>query len=117
MYNRCGGTTGGNGVFTNGENNRILIVNSIFWENRPSSTAQPSDFYFGPTDVSEMYGSDSQEAFPQTGSGNISADPQFMDPANDDYRLMPTGPGINAAISLPTFSFDPNGTPKNIGYW
>ncbi len=38
---------------------------------------------------------------PQPNAGNINADPQFVNPAGADYRLLPTSPCVNAGTNLP----------------
>ena len=51
----------------------------------------------------------------QTGlSGNISADPQLVDPAGDDFHLQAGSPAIDAGSSLgaPTIDFDGNPRPR-----
>jgi hypothetical protein len=42
------------------------------------------------------------------GSGNISADPQFVDLASRDLRLKPGSPCIDAGYTLPTYSYITN---------
>ncbi|MEQ8767859.1 MAG: hypothetical protein RL885_28405 [Planctomycetota bacterium] len=61
------------------------IRNSIVWSNSSGSIEGP---------VSIAY-SDVEDANP--GLGNISADPQFLDEANHDYRLRCSSPCIDAA--------------------
>ena len=51
----------------------------------------------------------------QTGlSGNISADPQLVDPAGDDFHLQAGSPAIDAGSNLgaPTIDFDGNPRPR-----
>jgi len=47
------------------------------------------------------------------GTGSISSDPLFVDPANDDYNLTGSSPCINAGD--PTLPFDPDGTLSDMG--
>jgi predicted outer membrane repeat protein len=50
-----------------------------------------------------------------TGTGNISSDPLFVDPANGDYSLQSTSPCIDAGD--PTSPLDPDGTIADMGAW
>jgi len=53
-----------------------------------------------------------------TGSGNISQYPQFVDPANGNYRLTPSSPGVNAGDNTPpggTRPTDLNGLARIVG--
>ena len=51
------------------------------------------------------------------GQGNINANPIFMDPLADDYRLHPSSPCIDAGDPADDFSFEPapNGGRINMG--
>ncbi|MEX0585956.1 MAG: DNRLRE domain-containing protein, partial [Pirellulales bacterium] len=51
------------------------------------------------------------EAWP--GTGNQTADPQFVDPAAHDYHLQPTSPAIDAGD--PAASLDPDGSRADMG--
>jgi hypothetical protein len=48
------------------------------------------------------------------GTGELSADPLFVDPTQDDYTLRPDSPCIDAGDSDPSFN-DPDGTRNDIG--
>ncbi len=64
------------------------VVNSVLWENRPN---QITDDSYSPTIVTHC---DVQYGW--EGEGNIDADPLFIDPDNDDYRLSAGSPCIDA---------------------
>ena len=73
--------------------------NAYIWAGDPVSfTAEYSDF-----------GGDTTWA----GTGNISADPMFVDAANGDYSLAEGSPAINAGD--PASPLDPDGTPADMG--
>ena len=64
------------------------VRNSIFWDNTASSSG--NNFAgFGPV----ISHSCIQGGF--TGTGNINVDPQFVNPAANDYRLAPTSPCVD----------------------
>ena len=64
------------------------INNSILWANNPGQIT---------TILSSILANycDIQNSWPGTGSGNISADPDFIDPGNGDYHLSDTSPCLN----------------------
>lgn len=85
-YNTC--VTGGSVLFDN--NAGTTLFNCILWYNdAPAIFALSST-----TDIrySNVGGG-------QDGTGNIAVEPQFKDPANDDYALKPTSPSIDAGTS------------------
>jgi hypothetical protein len=52
-----------------------------------------------------------QDVTLEPGPGDISVDPQFVDPVNDDFHLKPTSPCIDAGLTgawTPTLDFDGN---------
>ncbi len=52
-----------------------------------------------------------------TGTGTISVDPRFADPANGDYRLLPGSPAIDAGDNQAwqETAFDFDGNPRRVG--
>lgn len=66
------------------------IFNSIMWYNSDKP-------FFALDSVTDIRYSNIGGGY--DGLGNIAVEPQFMDAENDDYRLMPTSPSINAAIA------------------
>lgn len=74
------------------------FVNCIFWGNQMG-------------DVYSIAYSDIQGGYP--GIGNINADPLFVDPAGNDFHLLPTSPCIDAGD--PASPPDPDGTIADIG--
>ncbi len=75
------------------------IVNCIIWGNGDDLKGQANATYSCIEDG-------------DTGFGNISSDPDFMDPANGDYRLRFTSPCLDAGN--PTIS-DPDGSRSDMG--
>ena len=83
------------------QNSSPIIVNSILWQNSPEEIigSNPTVTY---SDVTGGY----------TGTGNIDANPLFMDIEGQDFHLKSTSPcidvGDNAAPELPTIDKDGN---------
>ncbi len=86
------------------------VVNSIFWDNTGSNEI---DTGCGTPTVNITY-SDIQGGY--TGTGNIGADPLFMDGGNGDFHLQPTSPcidvGRNTVPELPDIDFE--GDPRTV---
>ena len=84
------------------DNSNLSLVNSILWYNSieidagSSVTATYSDIQFG-----------------WTGTGNIDADPLFVDMNNGNFNLQPTSPCIDSGD--PTSPLDPNGSRVDMG--
>ena len=82
------------------------LTNCIIWGNAPDDIAG------FPDDLVATY-SDIPSAWP--GTGNIDADPLFVEPAAGDFHLFPGSPCIDAAdnTALPEdIEFDVGGTPR-----
>jgi predicted outer membrane repeat protein len=110
----------GGGIRNGGDSSSSspVIINSIFWNNSDDSDG----FSGGP------FFDESAQIFTQLGTpvvdfscvqggwtgaggtGNIAADPLFVDVMNDDVRLLPGSPcfnaGSNAAADLPVYDLD-----------
>jgi hypothetical protein len=101
-------TFSGNSAYKGGGMSNLLsssptLTNSILWGD------DPEEFYNVSATPSVTY-SDIQKGY--TGTGNINADPMFVDEGNGDLHLKPFSPcidaGDNSAPSLPTTDFDGN---------
>jgi len=84
-------------------NNNLVLNNTILWDNTATYGAQISMGFRGtlPVNYCNIQGGkngihkdDSGGAI--WGTGNLDADPLFLDPENDDYHLSVTSPCINA---------------------
>jgi len=101
-------TTGGMAVFAEDHHTYPgIIINNIFWGN-----------YYGYGDIFQTWGvdinvlyNDIQGGWP--GISNIDVDPMFVDPANNDFHLMPGSPCIDAGH--PGYPYDPDGTIADMG--
>jgi len=101
------GETGGGIHFFNSSN--VRVTNTILWNNG-------SEIYFSSSTITVTY-SDVQGGY--TGTGNIDAEPMFVDAANGNYHLQDTSPCIGAGTATDTPTTDiegnPRGTPPDIG--
>ncbi len=50
-------------------------------------------------------------------SHNLTADPKFVNPASGDFRLQPSSPAINAALTLAELDTDAEGKARRPGTW
>ncbi|MEA3478758.1 MAG: T9SS type A sorting domain-containing protein, partial [Bacteroidota bacterium] len=96
------------------DNTVSYVFNSIIWDNESSGGEELSGDY-------EVRYSDIEGEF--TGEGNIDADPEFIDPDNDDYHIQDYSPCCNMGykfiviggtmLQSPTIDFDGEDRPDN----
>ena len=117
----CPGDVGGQGLFVEG-GSTVKVKNSIFHDNGAGDAAffdcvdpdtQSCVPGNTPTTLSIRY--TLIDDFP--GTGNFSANPQFVDPAAGDYHLSPGSPAIDAADPAASVGDEPapNGGRRNLG--
>lgn len=108
--NLCDGSVRGNGIQVEGLSN-VTVVNSIFWNN------SGDDFAVDGTSTLQVNYCCSQEGY--AGTGNISDDPQFVNAATSDYRLLATSPCIDAGDPASDFTAEPapNGGRADMGVY
>ena len=99
----------GGGMY-NESSSSPTVTNNILWGDSPSeiynaSSSSPSVAY-----------SDIQGGF--TGTGNIDADPKFVDAANEDYHLQQGSPCIDTGTpsGAPATDLEGNPRPQGAGY-
>jgi parallel beta-helix repeat protein/predicted outer membrane repeat protein len=92
-------TNGGGGMWCNSSSPTLL--NCILWDNHAPNGSEIHVFSGSPTvTYSDVKGG-------WSGTGNIDADPLFVDPLNNDFNLQSDSPCIDAG--------DPNGIPDPDG--
>lgn len=92
-------TLSGGGGYLGDSMNENCLINSVIWSNAAAS-------YFdvaatGANTNAFRYCCAQFTVPPQPNAGNISSDPQFVNPAVGDYRLLPGSPCVNAGTNLP----------------
>ncbi|HEX7343714.1 MAG TPA: right-handed parallel beta-helix repeat-containing protein, partial [bacterium] len=106
--NTISGNSGwpGGGIYC-GFNSSPTLLNCVLWENGPQqiyvSGGSPQVNY---SDIQGGY----------TGTGNINADPLFINYAQHDYRLQWGSPCIDSGDPNPIYN-DPDGTRADMGAW
>ncbi|MHC4943324.1 MAG: right-handed parallel beta-helix repeat-containing protein [Planctomycetota bacterium] len=116
----------GGGGICNVQNAITTAINSILWNN---DAPEGPEIWIGDISTLTISNSDVKDGLTSVhadpgcsldwGSGNIDADPFFLDPLNDDYHLSYASPcidaGDNNAPSLPATDFegDPRFFPGN----
>lgn len=93
--NLAGAGGGGLHVEDTGNGGNRPLLNSIIRDNYPVSV-------FDNSGRLAIERSNIEGGWP--GAGNIDADPRFVDPANDDYRLLPGSPCIDAGDNRAIYS-------------
>jgi hypothetical protein len=88
------------------EVSRLTLLNAIMWNNALDIQ------WDGPTDNVSIEHSNIASGWP--GEGNISEDPQFVDPGGGDYHLGPGSPCIDSGTDAGAPDHDLDGTPRPI---
>ena len=88
-------------------NSDPTLTNCIVWDNHANSDPEIWSNTTSPTiTYSDIKGG-------WLGSGNIDANPLFVDPLNGDFRLQPGSPCIDTGD--PSYPLDPDGTRADMG--
>ncbi len=96
----------GGGIYFYHSTNSVL-VNNIIWENGTNEI-----FKYSSSAILEIIYCDIQDTL-WPGTGNISADPMFVDPITGDFNLQWGSPCIDAGD--PSFPLDPDSTRVDMG--
>lgn len=113
------GTGSGSGTAVHIANSNVVMTNTIISdhdigiENTTGTAAEDYTLFSG-------NGVDAQGVV-SSGGNSISGDPQFINPAADNYHLGPGSPGIDAGVNARIFTdferdFRPLGDGFDIGY-
>jgi hypothetical protein len=94
----------GGGIYFS-DNAYLDIVNNIIWKNRNGQ------IYFEKMQPSVSY-TNIMGGF--SGTGNIDADPRFVDAASNDYHLLYGSPCMNAGDNSVSMSVDFEGDPRYV---
>ena len=125
MFLNCNTITDNQAMFGGGifcSNSDLLLVNSILYKNIESIDNQAQQMHFGKSgqpivvDISYslIQGGKTSVITDETvtlkwGTGNINADPKFVNPTTGDYRLQDESPAIGSGIkdeSMPTVDIE-----------
>lgn len=90
IYQNSAGSTGGGIFIGNYATDPIVVLNTIIWQNLPEQ------IFVGAANWMDVTYSNIQRGWP--GEGNIDANPLFMDPDNDNYRLSDDSPCIGTGF-------------------
>ena len=82
------GNAAGSGGASHNLSSSLTVINCVIWGN------SPDQLFDEPFSTTAVLFSDIQDGWP--GTGNIDADPLFVDPDNDDYHLSAGSPCIDA---------------------
>jgi len=94
---------GGGAIFSEASSQPV-VLNCIFWDDQPDEIV---DYFNARTTISY---SAVQGGWSGDGTGNIDADPLFVDPASGDLRLSPGSPCIDAGDNTAV----PNGVLRDL---
>ena len=110
VYANSATASAGGGILCTGAT--ANIANCIVWNNTGTGGAMTATNQLNGATFNVSY---SIVLGGAAGTGNLSADPQFVAPATNDFRLQPTSPGIDAGnnTAVPvTVSVDYYGNPR-----
>ncbi len=86
------------------------VTNSIMWNNALNVQADPPCTDCVKVSYSDIEG---ECSWCDAGQGNIDADPRFIDPANDSYRVRTGSPCIDTGTPAGAPVDDIEGTPRD----
>ncbi|MDY7107541.1 MAG: choice-of-anchor Q domain-containing protein [Planctomycetota bacterium] len=111
-YEDCGAA-----MYSYGNNAEAVVTGCIFWDNYDGANGVPIVDYFYGADTS-VFASLVQGGWDGSGSGNIDADPLFVNAANGDLRLLSGSPCIDAGDTAAFLEFgldcDLDGNPRPV---
>jgi len=99
------------GVFAHTNSSGTIKNNIIFQNHGNGIEARPESELF--ISYNNLWNNDTNYDGCSAGIGDISADPQFVDPDSNDYNLQPSSPCIDAGD--PESPLDPDGTRADMG--
>ncbi|ODS39475.1 MAG: hypothetical protein A7315_10990 [Candidatus Altiarchaeales archaeon WOR_SM1_79] len=104
------------GIFANWTNTSPVIKNNIICSSSPSDPGLYGIYCsnsFPEISYNDIWGFDNNYVGCEPGTGDISEDPKFVDPDNNNYHLQSNSPCIDAGD--PNSPHDPDGTIADMG--